>query len=75
MQKNFIEAREAVTKIGRRLLGRDNPAVVSPKNLLVNSFIYGIDDVPSSHVSPGNLLVHARLDVLEELAKEDEPSA
>ena len=74
MQTKFLEAREAVANLGRRLLGTDKQPLVSPKNRLVNSFIYGIDDQPSSHVSPNNLLVHADLVVLDELAKGDEPS-
>ena len=74
MKARFIEASEAVANLGRRLLGKDKQPVVSSNNLLVNSFIYGIDDVPSSHVSPDNLLVHADLVVLEDLAKENESS-
>ena len=74
MQKNFIEAREALANLGRRLLGGGQSEHVSPKNKLVGSFIYGINDRPSSNVSPDNLLVHADLVVLEELAKGDEPS-
>ena len=56
--KKYSGIKRALTNCVRKLFGysplNDN---VSPDNHVVDSFIYGVDDVPKNNVSTDNILV------------------
>ena len=59
MQEHFVDLKEQLSNIFKK-----KPSHVSPKNHLVNSFIYGIDD-NHNLVSNNNRIIHADLGDLQ----------